>query len=335
MAPFKVRDKLMIRLAVIGTNWITGQFVEAALKTGEYQLSAVYSRSLEKAAEFAGKYGSPELFDDLAKLANSDSVDAVYIASPNSLHAPQAMQMMKAGKHVVCEKPMAANETLAKQMYQVAEKSNVVLFEAFMSPHAPNFKLLKSHLNSIGAIRKAFITYCQYSSRYPKYLAGENPNTFNPAFANGSIMDIGYYCLGSAIELFGEPKSVKAEAQLLDSGVDGSGSVILGYQGFDVVLQHSKTSDSYLPSEIQGEDGALVMEMISTAKKLTKVPRGGAGADLSVEQDSNPMFYEAQAFAEQLANKQIDQQCKTRSLIVAKLLTEIRRQTGVVFPMDV
>ncbi|NVJ57457.1 MAG: Gfo/Idh/MocA family oxidoreductase [Vibrionaceae bacterium] len=325
----------MIKLAVIGTNWITGQFVDAALKTGEYELCAVYSRSKEKAAEFAKAYGSVELFDDLTQLAKSDVFDAVYIASPNSLHAPQAMQMMKAGKHVICEKPMAANETLAKQMYQVAEESGVVLFEAFMSPHAPNFKLLKSNLGSIGKIRKAFITYCQYSSRYPKYLAGENPNTFNPDFANGSIMDIGYYCLGSAVELFGEPVSVKAEAQLLDSGVDGSGSVILGYQGFDVVLQHSKTSDSYLPSEIQGENGALLMEMISTAKKLTKINRGGVGVDLSVKQDSNPMYYEAKAFAEQLKANTLDQECKTRSLIVAKLLTEIRRQTGVVFPMDV
>lgn len=325
----------MIKLAVIGTNWITGQFVDAALKTGEYELCAVYSRSKEKAAEFAEAYGSVELFDDLTQFVKSDVFDAVYIASPNSLHAPQAMQVMKAGKHVICEKPMAANETLAKQMYQVAEESGVVLFEAFMSPHAPNFKLLKSNLGSIGKIRKAFITYCQYSSRYPKYLAGENPNTFNPDFANGSIMDIGYYCLGSAVELFGEPVSVKAEAQLLDSGVDGSGSVILGYQGFDVVLQHSKTSDSYLPSEIQGENGALLMEMISTAKKLTKISRGGVGVDLSVKQDSNPMYYEAKAFAEQLKANKLDEECKTRSLIVAKLLTEIRRQTGVVFPMDV
>ena len=75
-----------------------------------------------------------------------------------------------------------------------------------------------------------------------KYLAGEMPTTFNPEFANGSVMDIGYYCVGSAVELFGEPLSVKAHAQLLDTGVDGSGSVISSYEDL-VVLQHSKTSD--------------------------------------------------------------------------------------------
>jgi predicted dehydrogenase len=325
----------MIRLAVIGTNWITDQFIEAAIKTGEYQLAAIYSRSLESAEQFGQKYSSPALFDDLTALAESPLVDVVYIASPNSLHGPQAIQMMQAGKHVIVEKPMAASFALAKQMFDVAKEHNVLLFEAFMSPHLPNFKRLQEELSAIGQIRKALITYCQYSSRYPKYLAGENPNTFNPEFANGSIMDIGFYCLSSAIELFGEPQTVKAQAQLLDSGVDGSGSVILGYQGFEVVLQHSKTSDSYLPSEIQGEEGALLVEMISTAKKLTKFTRGSdIGVDLSVKQDANLMYYEALEFAHQFNNKTSNESCTQRSLIVAKLLEEIRHQTGVKFPSD-
>ncbi|MEF1291943.1 Gfo/Idh/MocA family protein [Vibrio sp. M260118] len=325
----------MIRLAIIGTNWITAQFVDAAIKTGQYQLCAVYSRSLESAKTFGEKYGTPTLFDDLEALSTSPLVDVVYIASPNVFHGPQAIQMMQGGKHVIVEKPMASSYALAQEMFEVAQKNNVLLFEAFMSSHLPNFKRLKESLSSIGKIRKGFITYCQYSSRYPKYLAGENPNTFNPDFANGSIMDIGFYCLSSAIELFGEPTSVTAQAQLLDSGVDGSGSVILKYEGFEVVLQHSKTSDSYLPSEIQGEEGVLLMEMISTAKKLTKFTRGtDIGVDLTTKQDPNPMYYEALEFANQFKQQSMNISCTQRSLIVAKLLQEIRRQTGVVFPTD-
>lgn len=324
----------MIKLAVVGTNWITDQFIEAALKTEKYTLAAVYSRSLEKAHQFADKYGSVDLFDDLDELGRASGVDVVYIASPNVLHGPQAIELMKHGKHVIVEKPMASNYALAQEMFACAEKKGVLLFEAFMSAHIPNFKRMKSELSNIGAIRKGFISYCQYSSRYQKYLAGENPNTFNPEFANGSIMDIGFYCVSSAVELFGEPKSVLAKAHLLDSGVDASGSVVLEYEGFEVVLQHSKTSDSYLPSEIQGEEGALLMEMISTGAKLTKVNRGSIGIDLSVKQDKNPMYYEALEFAEQFEAQKMNTRCTQRSLIVAKLLEEIRRQTGVVFPTD-
>ncbi len=235
---------------------------------------------------------------------------------------------------MACEKPLTSSLALAEQMYQAATANNRVLFEAFMSPHRPNFQVLKAELGSLGAIRKAAISYCQYSSRYQKYLNGENPNTFNPAFSNGSIMDIGYYCLASAVELFGEPLSLQASAHLLDSGVDGHGSVLMRYPGFDVVLTHSKISDSYLASEIQGEDAALQVEMISVARKVVKIPRGGQAQDLSVAQHVNPMFDEAHVFADQIKANKLDESAKQRSLIVAKLLAEIRRQTGVKFPTD-
>ncbi len=325
----------MIKLAVIGTNWITDRFIDAALLTKRFELTAVYSRELDRARQFADQYGADiACFDDFEQFAQSDAYEAVYIASPNSFHAPQAIALLNAGKHVACEKPLTSSDELAQQMYRAAEDNQRVLFEAFMSPHRPNFKILKAQLSSIGAIRQAMISYCQYSSRYPKYLNGENPNTFNPAFSNGSIMDIGYYCLASAVELFGEPKAVQATAHLLDSGVDGNGSVVMSYDGFDVVLNHSKTSNSYLNSEIQGEDAALLVEMISTAQKVVKIPRGSEPQDLSVEQQSNPMFDEAHVFADQVQSNAIDPDCKRRSLLVAKLLKQIRQQTGVVFPTD-
>ncbi|WP_295891761.1 Gfo/Idh/MocA family oxidoreductase [uncultured Vibrio sp.] len=324
----------MIRLAIIGTNWITDQFIEAALLTGSYQLTGVYSRSLESAEQFSEKYASPKLFTDFEELANSQSVDVVYIASPNSFHAPQAEALLKAGKHVICEKPLASNYALAQQLYQTARENEVMLFEAFMTPHLPNFKVLQEALKNIGKLRKATISYCQYSSRYPKYLNGENPNTFNPQFSNGSIMDIGYYCVGAAIALFGEPQSIKAQAHLLETGVDGNGSVIFQYPEFDVAISHSKTSDSYLPSEFQGEEAALQVEMISICNRISKINRGGETQELSVDQVSNRMFYEAEAFAKQYADHSMKEDDIARSLIVSKVLTEIRRQTGVVFPAD-
>ncbi|PSG59595.1 oxidoreductase, partial [Escherichia coli] len=136
-----------------------------------------------------------------------------------------------------------------------ARENQVVLFEAFKTACLPNFHLLRQALPKVGKLRKVFFNYCQYSSRYQRYLDGENPNTFNPAFSNGSIMDIGFYCLASAVALFGEPKSVQATASLLASGVDAQGVVVMDYGDFSVTLQHSKVSDSVLASEIQGEAG--------------------------------------------------------------------------------
>lgn len=245
----------MIRFAVVGTNWITKQFVDAAHETGKYKLTAIYSRSLEQAQAFANDYPVEHLYTSLEALAQSDAIDAVYIASPNSLHFPQTRLFLSHKKHVICEKPLASNLQEVEAAIAVAKANHVVLFEAFKTASLPNFLLLKETLGKVGKLRKAFINYCQYSSRYQRYLDGENPNTFNPAFSNGSIMDIGFYCLASAVALWGEPRAVHATASLLDSGVDAQGTVVLSYGDFDVTLHHSKVSDSAIPSEIQGKRG--------------------------------------------------------------------------------
>ena len=324
----------MIRFAVIGTNWITRQFVDAAHETGKYKLTAVYSRSLEQAQSFANDYPVEHLFTLLEAMAQSDVIDAVYIASPNSLHAPQTELFLRHKKHVICEKPLASNIDEAERVIAAARENQVVLFEAFKTASLPNFQQLQQALPKLGQIRKAFINYCQYSSRYQRYLDGENPNTFNPAFSNGSIMDIGFYCLASAIALWGEPQQIQASASLLESGVDAHGVVMLDYGDFSVTLQHSKVSDSTLPSEIQGEAGALVIEKISECQKVSFVPRGSKAQDLSQPQHINTMLYEAEEFARLVENNEVDHPGLEVSRITAKVQTEIRRQTGVVFPAD-
>ncbi|WMT14179.1 Gfo/Idh/MocA family protein [Serratia fonticola] len=324
----------MIRFAVVGTNWITERFIDAAHESGKMRLTAIYSRKLEQARAFGTNYPVEHFFDSLEALAQSDVIDAVYIASPNSLHCQQSLLFLSHKKHVICEKPLASNLREVEQLVACAREHQVVLFEAFKSAHLPNFLILQQALPKIGKLRKAFINYCQYSSRYPRYLAGENPNTFNPHFSNGSIMDIGYYCVASTVALFGAPQSVLASATLLDTGVDAHGSVCLNYGDFDVVISHSKVSNSDIPSEIQGEEGTLVIEKISEAQGVVLTPRGENSQVLTQPQHINTMLYEAQVFAELVEKQQVEHEGLENSLIVASLLTEIRRQTGVVFPAD-
>lgn len=324
----------MIRFAVIGTNWITRQFVDAAHESGKYKLTAVYSRSLEQAQAFANDYPVEHLFTSLDELAKSDVIDAVYIASPNSLHGPQSLLFLSHKKHVICEKPLASNLAEVEAAIACARENQVVLFEAFKTASLPNFIALQQALPKVGKIRKVLLNYCQYSSRYQRYLDGENPNTFNPAFSNGSIMDIGFYVLASAAALWGEPHSVHATASLLDSGVDAHGTVQLNYGDFDVTLMHSKVSDSTIPSEIQGEAGSLVIEKISECQRVTFIPRGGKPQDLSLPQHINTMLYEAETFARLVEENEVNHAGLVTSRITSALATEIRRQTGVKFPAD-
>lgn len=324
----------MIRFAVVGTNWITRQFVDAAHESGRYKLTAVYSRTLEQAQTFANDYPVEHLFTDLEAMAKSDAIDAVYIASPNALHAPQSILFLRHKKHVICEKPLASNIREVEAAIACARVNQVVLFEAFKTASLPNFIALQQALPKVGKIRKALLNYCQYSSRYQRYLDGENPNTFNPAWSNGSIMDIGFYTLAAAVALWGQPHSMQATASLLESGVDAHGSVQMNYGDFDVNLLHSKVSDSVIPSEIQGEAGSLVIEKISECQRITFVPRGGKPQDLSLPQHINTMLYEAETFARLVADNEVNHPGLTTSRITSALATEIRAQTGVKFPAD-
>ncbi|MDB1125513.1 Gfo/Idh/MocA family protein [Vibrio algarum] len=326
----------MINLAVIGTNWISEKFVEAAKDSNQFTLSAVYSRQIESADGFAKEHQAPDcnFYNNLEELGADKRVDAVYIASPNSLHCEQAILMMEHGKHVICEKPLASNIDEVTRMYSVAEKYNVVLFEAFKTEFLPNFEELKMSLASIGKVRSVHLSYCQYSSRYQKYLNGENPNTFNPLYSNGSIMDIGFYSVSTAVSLFGKPDKIQASAKLLDSGVDAHGTVILEYPNFIVSVQHSKVSDGNIASEIQGEDGVILIQDFSECTGFTIHKREVSPQTIHVEQEDNSMIYEAIAFAEQVRDGAMNYAYVQRSLEVSEVITEIRKQTGVIFPAD-
>jgi predicted dehydrogenase len=322
----------MINFAVIGSNWITERFVNATRIENELSLCAVYSRTLQSAQVFADKFSVTTCYNDLEELKKDKNVEAVYIASPNSLHFEQSMLMLKAGKHVICEKPLASNTKQVGLLFQTALDNNVVLFEAYMTAHLPNFQVIKDNLHKLGPLRKANIHYCQYSSRYPAYLAGKNPNTFNPQFSSGSIMDIGYYCVAFTIALFGKPNKIQANAHLLESGVDGCGTVILNYDGFSVTVDHSKISNSQLNNEIQGENGSLLIERVSLCEKVRLIQE--SESDLSLPQLDNSMVYESRFFAKQIIENKMDDEIIQRTKTTSAVITEIRRLTGIKFPAD-
>ena len=99
----------MLRFGTVGTSWITDSYIEGALDSGLWTLAAVYSRTREKGLAFGAKYGVDTVFTDLEEMAASDAIDAVYIASPNKLHTAHARVFLEHGKHVICEKPLAAH----------------------------------------------------------------------------------------------------------------------------------------------------------------------------------------------------------------------------------
>ncbi len=326
----------MINIGVIGSNFITDRLIEGAKEVSDANIAAVYSRTEERAKEFAEKHGIKNTFTSLEEMAKSDLIDAVYVASPNALHASQTILFLNHKKHVLCEKTFASNTKEATDMIKAARENNVVLMEAMKTTLLPNFRVIKDNLYKIGKVRKYFASFCQYSSRYDKYKAGEVLNAFKNELSNGAIMDIGVYCIAPMVNLFGKPNTVKANGIMLKTGVDGEGSAVFGYDDMEGVVIYSKISNSYLQSEIQGEEGNIIIDRINAFNNVKIIYRDGREEDLTLEQNNADMCYEVEEFINLI--KSGEKESKINSLQVSRdvieVIEEARKQIGVIYPAD-
>lgn len=327
------------RFAVIGTNVITSHFLKGAMLVPEFELGAVYSRNSSTAEGFLRKVGHTDgvaIYTDLQALCDDQSINAVYIASPNSFHSSQAIALLNSGKHVLGEKPSASNLEELEKIVQAAKNNNRLYMEALLTTHVPNYTQLKLHLPRIGAPRKYIGQYCQYSSRYDRLKNGETPNTFLPEFSNGALLDIGIYPLYPLIDLWGLPESIQAQSVLLETGVDGSTDLSLNYGDKQAVVSCSKISNGHNITEIQGELGRIEICFVSTMANIKLHLNTGETEDLTLTQQDAIMCYELQHFIEKLNEGVIESEVNTWQLSrdVLFVMDTARRQVGLLYPAD-
>ena len=208
----------------------------------------------------------------------------------------------------------------------------------------PNFQSVKNNLGKLGTIRRYSANYCQYSSRYDKFKEGIVLNAFKRELSNGALMDIGVYCIHPMVNLFGRPNSLKANAVKLSTGVDGEGSIILEYDNMLADIRYSKITHSNIPTEIQGEDGSIVVDKISTFGDVrVEYRKGGVEditAELEVEKDEkfevDSIYFAVKEFMKSLrgGKKESDINTLENTLIVMEIMDEVRRQIDLVYPAD-
>ncbi|MFZ0528932.1 MAG: Gfo/Idh/MocA family oxidoreductase, partial [Propionicimonas sp.] len=337
-----------VRIGMIGTGFIGGAFAEAVRGVEGIELAAVSATSEAAALAFAAKHAIPRAHADQESLAADETIDAVYIASPNSFHATQAIAMLRAGKHVLVEKPLALTTSQAQAMIAAAHAADRLLMEAFTAPFAPNIGAIREALPRIPQLRRAVFVKDQYSSRFDAYKAGTVLPAFNPAMGGGSIMDLGFYPVGLAVHLFGEPSSVRATGILLDSGADAQGTILLGYDGFEVVCLHSKVATCGIASEIAGELSVITLDDCSNPTRVEFASRGGSSSvatasrrpdateDLTREGSGWNLAFEIAEFARLVGAgaRTSTLHPATNSLATIRILEAARREVGVHFPAD-
>lgn len=321
----------MIRFGIIGTNKISDEFIISAKDVAGFQLTAVYSRSENTGRKFAEKYGASIVYTSLEEFAASDSFDAVYIASPNSFHCFQSIMMMNYGKHVLCEKPVSSDLEELKSMLEVAKSNNVILLEAMRPVFDPGFAKIQELLPQLGSIRRVTFNFCQYSSRYDKFKDGIILNAFNPKLSNSALMDIGVYCVHPLVKLFGMPNNIISKSVFLHNGMEGMGTVIAEYDGMLAELQYSKITTSYLPSQIQGELGSMIIKEIPNTDVIELYFRSGKREVVMIEKHEHNMYYEVKEFIRLIESAESAEEHNKYSLMEMEMIDEIRKSSGISF----
>lgn len=329
----------MVKFATVGAGWIVDSFIEAA-KTWEPDLihTAVYSFRREEAESFARKHQVENIFIDLDELGKSE-VDMIYIANPNALHYSTSRKLLGYGKHVLCEKTSVVTSEQLKELYRIADEKEVIFLEAMKTLYMPQMDLIKEAMKKLGKIHMAKFDFCRFSSKYPAFLNGESPNIFNPALAAGGLMDMGIYSVYPAIELFGEPEKINAQAVFMSTRADLAGTALFEYKDCHVSISWSKGSTSGHDTTIHGSSGVLHIENMEHIGNVYIEYPNGTREDIIVWEDSElAMKYEAKKMVDLITNYGSNEifykkfrACTAR---VIQAMEVIRKEAGILFPED-
>lgn len=325
----------MLGYAVIGTGWITQSFIDGARLDGGMKPEGVYSRSAERGAAFALQNGIQTVYTDLDALARSD-IPAVYIASPNSCHARHTETMLKAGKSVICEKPITVTPRELDYLQGLAEKNNAVYVEAIMHMFNPVREALRAAMGKIGRITSAQLDFSQLSSKYPAYKSGALPNIFNPKMATGCLEDLGIYCVYPALDYFGVPKKISGSSYFMESGADGCGNATFEYDNAHVTLTYSKLGQSRAGSQIFGDEGTIVIGSLSQLTDIKTVFNDGSEETLIGEVEKPVLMgYEATGFRRIIENRAENaafyDELRDMAMKTSLAMERIRKSAGIGF----
>ena len=205
-----------IRYAVIGLGRIAGHFMPGTRLTSNSHITGLVSGHRDKAERIAAQYGVPKesiySYENFDEIARNKSIDAVYVALPNSMHAEYTIRAAKAGKHVLCEKPMATSVADAESMIAACKAANVKLMIAYRCHYEPtNLRAVKlirdGAIGKVQVIESAFgFNIAPGEWRLNKTLAGGGP-----------LYDVGIYSLNACRYLTGEePEGIMAFASSID-----------------------------------------------------------------------------------------------------------------------
>ena len=212
-----------IRWGILSTGNIARQFAHGLAALDDAELVAVGSRSAASADQFGNEFNVANRHASYEALANDPAVDAIYVATPHTLHAANTLLCLRAGKAVLCEKPFAINAAETAAMIAEARTRGLFLMEAMWTRFLPHMVRIRAliHAGAIGDVRMLNSTFGFRTEFDPK------GRLFDPALGGGALLDVGIYPVSFASMVFGTPTFITSHATIGATGVDEQVAMIL------------------------------------------------------------------------------------------------------------
>ena len=325
----------IIKWGIIGAGNISASFA-AALKQMEYtELAAIASRDVNKAKDFAGKFGIRKAYGSYEELAKDKDIDVIYIGTPHTEHMKNAELCIKNGKAVLCEKPFTVNSKETKYLMDLAKEHKVFLMEAMWTKFLPVTKKVKEWITNekIGKVKKMQVGF-GFTVPY-----NESNRLYNYSLAGGALLDAGVYPITYAVHLMGKlPVQVVSTGVFLDNGIDVQNCILFKF-GMDAIAMLSSAINAEVGKEavIIGDNGKIVVPNFWMADKALIYDMKGNEIE-AYKEDGRINGYEFQAYEvnDCLRNGQLESKLNPvqDTLEILRIMDGIREDWGLKYRQD-
>lgn len=302
-----------IKWGIIGPGRIARQFAND-FKYADYgELKAVASRSLENASDFANEYSIEKAYGSYDELYNDNDIDAIYIATPHNFHLAQSSDALRAGKAVLCEKPLTVNPHETHELINLAKSTNNYLVEGMWTYFLPAIIKAKEWVEQ-GRIGN--ILHVNADFGYPSPFDPES-RSYNPKLAGGVLLDMGVYCVAMAW-LFQqvEPSKMNVIARKAPTGVDDDVSMLFEYENSAASLTTSFRCKLNNWAYIIGDKGYIAIPDFWRAKECFLYKSDEIIDHFKVARDGFGFNYEIDAVSQDLLQGKMESEIMPHSTTI-------------------
>ena len=326
--------KDVVRWGILGTGWIAHRMAEALAVLPDAELAAIGSRTGERAESFGRTFDVPLRFDRYENLVSCPDLDVVYVATPHVFHHRDATLALRAGKPVLCEKPLTVNAREAEGLVAVARSEGLFLMEAMWTRFVPAIVGLREWIaaGAIGEVH-SMIADIGWAQRYDP-----ESRIYNPDLAGGALLDVGVYPVSLASMLLGTPAAVSGVMHPAPTGVDAKCAVSLAYAS-GAVAAFVATLPVNTPRDllVVGSEGWIrVHPPITRPEGLTRGSHGGSKETVELPMLGNGYTHEAVAVMDCLREGKLENEVMPldESISIMETLDAIREPWGLRYPAD-